>query len=51
MTDENKTKNKDLSESNLLSLSYGSIIRKDINLALGCCQLHLMLIKSLILGM
>ncbi|WP_084168413.1 restriction endonuclease subunit S [Corynebacterium atypicum] len=35
MTDENKTKNKDLSESNLLSLSYGSIIRKDINLAFG----------------
>lgn len=35
MTDENKTKNKDLSESNLLSLSYGSIIRKDINLVFG----------------
>lgn len=35
MTNENKTKNKDLSESNLLSLSYGTIIRKDINLPFG----------------
>ncbi len=29
--DEHKQKNKDLSESNLLSLSYGKIVRKDIN--------------------
>ena len=29
--DEHKQKNKDLSETNLLSLSYGKIIRKDIN--------------------
>lgn len=35
MTDENKTKNKDLTERNLLSLSYGLIIRKDIDLAFG----------------
>lgn len=35
MTDENKTKNKDLAERNLLSLSYGQIIRKDIDLAFG----------------
>lgn len=35
VTDENKTKNADLSEKNLLSLSYGRIIRKDIDLAFG----------------
>ena len=29
--DEHKQKNKDLSETNLLSLSYGKIIKKDIN--------------------
>lgn len=29
--DEHKQKNKDLSETNLLSLSYGKIVRKDIN--------------------
>ena len=29
--DEHKQKNKDLAETNLLSLSYGRIIRKDIN--------------------
>ena len=28
---EHKNKNSDLSETNLLSLSYGKIIRKDIN--------------------
>ena len=35
VTDENKAKNADLSEKNLLSLSYGRIIRKDIDLAFG----------------
>lgn len=35
ITDENKVKNSDLSEKNLLSLSYGKIIRKDIDLAIG----------------
>lgn len=35
ITDENKVKNSDLSEKNLLSLSYGKIIRKDIDLAFG----------------
>lgn len=35
ITDENKIKNSDLSEKNLLSLSYGKIIRKDIDLAFG----------------
>jgi restriction endonuclease S subunits-like protein len=35
VTDENKAKNTDLSEKNLLSLSYGRIIRKDIDLAFG----------------
>ena len=29
--DEHKQKNKDLAETNLLSLSYGKIVRKDIN--------------------
>ena len=35
VTDENRVKNADLSEKNLLSLSYGRIIRKDIDLAFG----------------
>ena len=35
VTDENRVKNVDLSEKNLLSLSYGRIIRKDIDLAFG----------------
>lgn len=35
VTGENKTKNIDLSEKNLLSISYGQIIRKDIDLAFG----------------
>lgn len=35
VTDENKAKNADLSEKNLLSLSYGRVIRKDIDLAFG----------------
>lgn len=35
VTDENRAKNADLSEKNLLSLSYGQIIRKDIDLAFG----------------
>ncbi|VDG75715.1 type I restriction-modification system specificity determinant [Actinobaculum suis] len=35
VTDENKAKNVDLSEKNLLSLSYGRVIRKDIDLAFG----------------
>lgn len=35
VTDENKAKNSDLSEKNLLSLSYGRIVRKDIDLAFG----------------
>lgn len=35
VTGENKTKNIDLSEKNLLSISYGRIIRKDIDLAFG----------------
>lgn len=35
VADENKAKNADLSEKNLLSLSYGRVIRKDIDLAFG----------------
>ncbi|MCT1806578.1 restriction endonuclease subunit S [Dermabacter hominis] len=35
VTDENRVKNADLSEKNLLSLSYGRIIRRDIDLAFG----------------
>ena len=35
ITDENRRKNTDLSEKNLLSLSYGEIIRKDIDLPFG----------------
>lgn len=35
VTDENKARNSDLTEKNLLSLSYGQLIRKDINLAGG----------------
>lgn len=35
VTDENKVKNADLSEKNLLSLSYGRIIRKNIALTFG----------------
>ncbi|WP_167142211.1 restriction endonuclease subunit S [Canibacter zhoujuaniae] len=35
VTYENKIKNEDLLEKNLLSLSYGRIIRKDIDLAFG----------------
>lgn len=35
LTDENKVKNSDLQERNLLSLSYGSLVRKDIEDAFG----------------
>lgn len=35
LTDENKVKNTDLREKNLLSLSYGRLIRKDIEDAFG----------------
>ncbi|MDI9589003.1 MAG: restriction endonuclease subunit S [Acidobacteriota bacterium] len=35
ITDENRRKNADLTEKNLLSLSYGEIIRKDIDLPFG----------------
>ena len=35
VADENKAKNADLSEKNLLSLSYGRVTRKDIDLAFG----------------
>lgn len=35
ITDENRRKNTDLAEKNLLSLSYGEIIRKDIDLPFG----------------
>lgn len=35
VTDENRVKNADLLEKNLLSLSYGRIIRRDIDLAFG----------------
>lgn len=35
ITDENRRKNTDLAEKNLLSLSYGEIIRKDTDLPFG----------------
>ena len=35
ITDENRRKNTDLAENNLLSLSYGEIIRKDTDLPFG----------------